>query len=208
MNKIKYVVFDFDGTIADTLPLIKQYADELGKRYSKIINVKEVQNKGIDVFIKEILESGFPKWKIPLVIHEMKKRMKEKMRKDVKPFPGMFDILKKLKEKYSLGIVSSNSKENIEGFLKKYKMDKFFSFIHSDSSLFGKHLVLKKMCEKYNLLTDEVIYVGDENRDILAAKKIKIRIISVSWGFNSEKLLKSLNPNYFVKKPEQILKIL
>jgi phosphoglycolate phosphatase len=53
-----------------------------------------------------------------------------------------------------------------------------------------------------------VIYVGDEIRDIIAAHKCGIRIISVSWGFHTVDLLASKNPDYLVDNPRQIVQLM
>ena len=58
------------------------------------------------------------------------------------------------------------------------------------------------------LKNKEIVYVADETRDIEAAKKAKVRIISVTWGFNSREILKKQNPDFLVDRPEEILRII
>lgn len=64
------------------------------------------------------------------------------------------------------------------------------------------------MCNKYNINPLEVIYVGDEDRDIIAAKKTKIKTIAVTWGFNTNEKLSRENPDYLVDSPIQIVEAL
>lgn len=52
---------------------------------------------------------------------------------------------------------------------------------------------------------NNVVYIGDETRDVEAAKKVGIEIISVCWGFNYKEILQTLNPNFIVESPEEIL---
>ncbi len=197
----KYIVFDFDGTIADTFDLIKTIAkEEFG-----------ADDVDFDLFRKEGARGLFktmniPLWKLP----EMSLKITSKLRnsKDIKLFPGIMDLLRSLKDNYKIGIVSSNSEENIMNALKKHHIEDLFEFIYSESSLFGKHLVLRKMCKKYNINPLDVIYVGDEDRDIIAAKKIKIKNIAVTWGFNSKEKLSKEKPDYIVDSPMQILDII
>jgi phosphoglycolate phosphatase len=117
-------------------------------------------------------------------------------------------LLYSLKSNYKIGIVSSNSKDIIIDTLKKDNIENLFEFVYSESSLFGKHLVLKKMCKKHNINPLDVIYVGDEDRDIIAAKKAGIKNIAVTWGFNSKEKLSRENPDYLVDSPMQILEVL
>ena len=62
---------------------------------------------------------------------------------------------------------------------------------------------------KINKLTpEEVIYVGDETRDIEASKTIPIKVIAVSWGFNSAEALAKQNPDFLIQKPSELLKVM
>jgi len=199
----KYIVFDFDGTIVDTYEDILNIVKDLKNDKYKEINLEDIKNYGTRYLIKK---SGVPFWKIPKLIYQVTSKLKK--RDNIKLFPEILDVFKKLSENYNLGIVSSNSEENIRIVLKKYKIENLFEFIYSDSSIFGKHLVLKRMCRRYKINSDNVIYVGDEDRDIVAAKKARIKIIAVTWGFNSEKLLKKEKPDYLVNNPKEILEII
>ena len=128
-------------------------------------------------------------------------------RKDIKLFEGVELILKQLRKRYRLGIVSSNSEENIKKILKENGVDKLFDYIYSASSLFGKHKNLKRLIKKYKLNLEEVIYVGDEDRDILAAKKVGIKVVAVTWGYNSKEKLMKEKPDYLVSSPKELEKI-
>ena len=198
---IKYIVFDFDGTIADTFDVIKNVVmKEFGEYDFDFELIRSEDSKGL------LKKMNIPLWKLP----EMALKVTSRLRKnnDFKMFPGIIDLLNILKENYKIGIVSSNSKENIINTLQKYNIQDLFEFVYSDSSIFGKHLVLKKMCRKYNINPLDVIYVGDEDRDITAAKKVKIKNIAVTWGFNSKEKLSRVNPDYLVDTSMQILEII
>ncbi len=59
---------------------------------------------------------------------------------------------------------------------------------------------------KINL--NDVVYIGDEHRDIEACKKAQIRIISVTWGIDPLTLLKKANPDYIVETPGDLVKVI
>ena len=196
---IKYIVFDFDGTLADTFEIIK----EITKSEFEDVSDKDfelLRDEGIRGMMKR---KNIHIWKLPKLVLRVTSKMKNK--KDVKLFPEVLATLKTLSKSYKLGIVSSNSEENIIQTLKEHNVQDLFDFIFSQSSIFKKHKVLKKMCAKYQINPSEVIYVGDEDRDIIAAKKIKIKNIAVTWGYNSEKKLKEVNPDYIVNSPKEII---
>lgn len=210
---IKYIIFDFDGTIADTLPFSFQkfldiahmlHLDDLSERQI----IKEIRSKSY----QELLRGSFNKaWlKLPYVV-KMIKDMQielEKEMKNIKFFPGVEKFLYKLKDLgYGLAIISSNRIENINKFIEFNKLD-IFDFVHGKTDLFGKAGYLEKFLKDYNLKETEVIYIGDEIRDVEACKKVGIKIIGVSWGLHTIETLKKNGVDYIVKKPVDIFKII
>ena len=198
---INYIVFDFDGTLADTFDAIKAIAINEYGEYN--IDFELFKSEGAKGILKKL---DIPRWKLPGMILNVTSKLRKS--KDVKLFPGMVDLLNTLKKDYKIGILSSNSKEIINDKLREYNIEDLFEFVYSESSLFGKHFVLERMCSKHNINPLDVVYVGDEDRDIVAAKKAKIKTIAVTWGFNSKEKLSREKPDYLVDSPIQILEAL
>jgi len=196
----KYIVFDFDGTIADTFEVVKNIAkDELGASENIF---KSLKDDGIRTTMEK---EGISIWKLPKMALKVKSKLREA--ENINLFSGIAELMNGLKNNYKLGIVSSNSEQDILKILERYNIQNLFEFIYSDSSIFGKHLVLKRMCKKYKIIPEGVIYVGDEDRDIIAAKKNNIKNIAVTWGFNSRERLSKVNPDFIVDAPLQIVNI-
>jgi phosphoglycolate phosphatase len=123
------------------------------------------------------------------------------------PVEGVPDAIQQLKrEGYTLGVLTSNAEENVRQFLASHKMD-VFDFIYSESSILGKKKLLQRMLREKHLDRGHVIYVGDEIRDIDAAKKAGIRVIAVTWGFNTEEALRENSPDYIAKHPQDLCAI-
>lgn len=203
MMTYKNIIFDFDGTLADTMPLIIQNIETLFPQYSTTIptEIKDLQNMSISEIIKRY---KIPFYKVPFIINKVRNELTKHM-KDVSLFPNMKYVLEQLKKKgIILGILSSNTENNIHQFLHHNNID-LFNFIHSELNIFGKDKTLINLIKKHNLLLKETMYVGDELRDIEACQKIGMDIIAVSWGFNSLPRLKSENPTFTVTKPIDIL---
>lgn len=210
---IKYIIFDFDGTIADTLPFSFQKFLEIA-RLLQIDNlsdkeiIKEIRSKNY----QELLKGSFKKaWlKLPYVVNMIKNMQVEleKEMKNIKFFPGIKKFLFDLKkEGYKLAIISSNRVENINVFIKHNDLD-IFDFVHGKTDLFGKAGYLKKFLQDFKLEKSEVIYIGDEIRDVEACKKTGIKMIGVSWGLHTVKALRKAGVDYIAKKPVEIMKIL
>lgn len=205
---ITTILFDFDGTIADTLPAIVEIGRQIGPQYgvkhADKIQLEDLKDKSVLQLLK-LLE--IPLYKIPFILNHGRELLEKNLHK-VKPHAGMLPLIKKLHENgYRLGILSSNSTKIINKFLSIHKIT-YFDFVHSEKNLFGKGQALVNLLKTYNLEKDTVLYLGDELRDIDACDKAGVRIVSVTWGFNSKKVLQKHNKKYVIDEPEQLLKIL
>ncbi len=205
---MKTVIFDFDGTIADTwkviIEILKENQTEWGlPKITKEV-VEDFRGKGIPELIKKY---NIILLKLPFVIPKAKKELSKKITM-VRMFKGMKEALQSLKKKgFKLGILTTNSKENVAAFLNHHNIA-IFDFIQSEISLFGKDKGLKKVLENNRLSAKETIYVGDEVRDIEACKEVGVKIIAVTWGFNTKEILKKNNPDYLIDSPKEILKVI
>lgn len=202
------LIFDFDGTLADTLGEAVAILNRIGPEYNlKKIDARELQ-KVRKMEVREVIKySGLPLLQIPFIISRVKKELRKNMEK-IEPAKDIKKVIKELSsDEYEMGIVTSNLKENVEKFLESQDMN-LFSYIHSENDIFGKGQVLKKIMKEQGLDPEGVLYLGDEVRDIEAARNAGIRIISVAWGFNSEESLRKHSPDWLIKSPEEILRIL
>ena len=208
-KKIKAIIFDFDGTIANTLPYTFKKIIEINQ-HLKITNKKdrEIIEKIRKMDYRELLKEFKISWmKIPLIVWEIKKAQKElyKQIEQIKPFKGIKQLLLKLNKKGILCyIYSSNIKKNIERFLEVNDLKKYFKKVFVGLNLLGKDKDLLSILKKEALRKDEVLYVADEVRDALACGKAGIKMIGVSWGLNSPSILKKSGALHIVKKPAEI----
>lgn len=202
------VIFDFDGTIADTVPVMLQVANEIAmehkwKEFTED-QFKMLRDKTPQQLIKEL---QIPIFKIPFLVSRGQQLLKKYM-PHVGYIKGMKEALGNLKEKeLYLGIVSSNSRENIDTFINSHGMN-FFDFIYCEKNIFGKASVLDHTIKKLGFNKAETIYVGDEIRDIEACRKIGLDIISVTWGLGTKRLLQSGSPNFIIDDPKELLDII
>lgn len=123
---------------------------------------------------------------------------------EVALFPGIRELVLELKARgVGLGILTSNSEENVRKLLRARGLD-VFDFIHSESNLLGKNRALLHLLQKHALNRESVLYVGDEVRDIEACQKISVAIIAVTWGFHRRELLGRHHPTYLVDSADEI----
>lgn len=201
------IIFDFDGTIADSFKTMVEVYNEIGQEFHlKKLTMKEalsLRNFTPRQVVRALQISLFT---LPLYLLRGRALFK-KHADTIQPFPGMISVLQNLSSSYSLGILTSNNKDSVETFLTNHKIRDLFDFVHSERNIFGKDKALGKVLKLNNLVKEDVLYVGDEVRDIEACKKAGIKIASVSWGLNTKKLLEKYSPDYLYSKPEELLKL-
>ena len=209
LKNTKTIIFDFDGTIADTMTLGVEISNHLSDRfgYKKINSNADLdfyRNQSTQDALKAI---GISLVKLPFVARSFRQNLSKKI-DELQPVDGICDVLSKLSKEYTLGIVTSNSERNIDAFLKKHFLEGYFKFRSTGIQLFRKSTSIKSMIRKYQLERDDVIVIGDETRDIEAARKCKLRIVSVSWGFHSSALLSKHQPDQLISTPKDLLNLL
>lgn len=205
---ISTVIFDFDGTIADTIPkdqeilkIFNKIANENNFKNITLAQIKDLRHVGLYESIKVL---KIPFYKVPFLAKKVRKITKTDLA-TAKPVKQMPEILNELKDaKYTLGILTSNKKKTVEKFLKTYNLE-IFDFIYSGTNLFGKDRLLKSLSKKEKIDLNASVYVGDEIRDIQAAKKTNLQTIAVTWGYNSKQGLSKWYPDYIAQKPSDIL---
>lgn len=200
----KLVVFDFDGTLCDSLQEVVNEFNAIDQTWAltPITDLNEIRNSSI----QHVLEAhGVNKWKLPIIKYKLVKAIAPHIA-NMKPPLGIPKTLAELKKRgYKLGILTSNSHENTMQFLKNHDMNDF-DFVYYGSSLFGKARLLKEIQSKTKAAV--IFYVGDEGRDIDAAKKVGVPSIAVTWGYQSNMLLSKHSPTYIIQSPQELIKIL
>jgi phosphoglycolate phosphatase len=205
----KIIIFDFDGTIADTLDALVSIANRLAVEFGYIQITPEELALLRNLTSREIIKySGISVFKIPFLVKKVKGKLKDKIH-EFKPISGIQEALIELQnEGYKLGIITSNSQENVTEFLKNNALDGLFDFIYSGVTIFGKTTIINNVLRQKQFKPQEVIYVGDETRDIEASKKANIKVIAVTWGFNSPEALAKQKPDFLINHPSELLKVI
>ncbi|MBD1911244.1 MULTISPECIES: HAD hydrolase-like protein [unclassified Leptolyngbya] len=201
------IIFDFDGTIADSFETIlavsHRLAQEFGLKPITSEDVKEFQNLSPREIIRR---ANIPIYKLPYFLRRLQVEMNHDI-SQIKPFPGIREALLQLHATgYALGIVTSNSHDNVSFFIKQHHLIELFQFVRTGVTLFGKARVINQLLKEYPVPRESIIYVGDETRDVEAARKTQIKVIAVGWGFNSGQALAEVQPDLLVQKPEELVR--
>ena len=201
------LIFDFDGTIADTFHYILQLSEALAEEFHfQKIRHDEVDRLKDFSLLEIIHHLKVPLFKIPLILN----RARQELHKDIlriAPIQNLKKPLSQLKAAgIKMGILSSNSTQNIQKFLEIHHLN-FFDFIYSSSKVWGKNHTLNHIVKRHGLSSQQVFYIGDETRDVEAAQKAGLGSAAVTWGYNSAKALEAHKPDYLLHHPEDFTRI-
>jgi len=208
MNPAKVVIFDFDGTIADTSFLIRSIYNEMAAENGwPPIDEKEYERlRGLG-FVKAQKWAGIKSWQIPSLMREGLKRF-HRHANEIMLFEGMPELIKKLsKNGKTIYILSTNNPAIIEEVLARYDIAHLITVLKR-SPLFSKHYPIRHLLTKHKYVPQNVWMVGDEVRDIEAAKKAGVQGAAVNWGLQTSNLLKAAMPDALATNAAELFTIL
>lgn len=203
------LVFDFDGTIADTLGetrrIYNQLAPDFGLRQVEPEEMSDLRHLSLKQLLARL---GIPKRRVPALISRGTGMMRGNITR-LGMIPDMAAAITEMRrhvDKY--GILTSNSPANVELFLETHGLRGMFDFISSTSKLTGKAKHLRAIRKTFSLRHEEMLYIGDELRDVKASQKAGIPVAAVTWGFNSRESLAAEKPDYLFDHPADFLRLL
>lgn len=213
--KYTTVIFDLDGTLLNTLDDLADsvnYAlekNELPKR--TVDQIRRFIGNGVKVLIARAVPDGTRDEEYLTVYNDFVKHYEKNSRNKTAPYPGIKELLVKLKDKgYKLAIVS-----NKIDFAVKDLRDEFFDGLievavgdsEETKNKPAPDMVFKALNELEET-AEKSVYVGDTDVDLQTAKNAGMDCISVSWGFRSVSELEGYGAKMIAEKADDILKFI
>jgi len=201
-------VFDFDGTLADTLPWMVSIMNEVGERYG----VRHVDESEYDM-LRGMNALQIAKYlnvsplKLPAMGAYVRRRMTQEI-DAIRLVAGIPEVLHTLTAQgVTLAVVSSNAERNVRQALGS-ELASLMVMYECGVSLLGKPAKLRHVLHTTETAPERGIYFGDEIRDVEAAQAAGMASGAVVWGYNSAASLAALGPTALVRSPEQIVSLL
>jgi phosphoglycolate phosphatase len=202
----RHLIFDFDGTLADTLELVLEFGREHGPDLKiRPLTREEFRSRSM----REALElMGVPLYRIPQLAKQLKGQIREHL-KDLELFPGTSEFIRAAEDSgLELSIVSSNAEDTIRPALVRNGISAAFGCISSDSSIFGKSKVIRRFLRLHKIDPTQCVYIGDEVRDLEACQEVGLRMIAVDWGWDDRTRLEAAGASEIVSSWEEIAALL
>lgn len=213
--KYNTVIFDLDGTLLNTLEDLADSVNFALKSFNYPTRTYEEIRSFVGHGIKDLVKKSVPKDtdedKMLECLEVFKAHYKTNLQNKTAPYDGILDLLKKLnKDNIKTAIVSNKYDAGVKN-LNKYYFDNLIEVAIGEREGVNKKpspdtvlIALKEL----NSTTENCLYVGDSDTDMLTAKNANVKSVGVSWGFRDLNLLKESGADYLINSPSELLDIL
>jgi phosphoglycolate phosphatase len=204
MRRYDLVIFDFDGTLADSAAWLRSTLNHVAQRYGfrQITDVELEELRGQRT-IEIVRYLGVPMWKIPFIARYMRQLVARDAHL-IGLFDGVDTLLSGLAERdVAIAIVTSNSEANVRRILGEDNARRITDYA-CGASLLGKASKFHAVVKRQGARADRTIAIGDEARDIEAARKAGLAVGAVSWGYATIELLRAQQPDYLFSSMDDI----
>lgn len=203
MPPYRLVIFDFDGTLADSLPWFRASFQDMIARFD-LAPVRDDEVEGLrGLSAREIMARlNVSMWQLPAIVSDMRKR-KLAAAGEISLFeeiPAMLDELRR--KRIKTAIVSSDSEASVRQVLgpRAARIDRF----DCGAAMFGKHWKFRRVARKLGVKPSETVCIGDELRDIDAAKAAGMDSGAVAWGYALTGALQTAGPTHLFNSIEEM----
>lgn len=201
------VIFDFDGTLADSFPFFVGAVNDLAALHGfRPVCDHEVPALRQCTPREAMRRLDFPLWKLPAVTRSFKDLMTRSI-DQVPLFDGVPAMVLALAGAgVKLAVVSSNAKANVAGVLGPALSA---SMVHIDggASVLGKAPRLRRMARRIGVPAGQALYIGDVCADAQAAADAGLPFAAVTWGYGSLESFRGCRLQHVFDTPARIVEV-
>lgn len=195
------ILFDFDGTLVDSVDAMLESLNEvvLTRGLEATFSRKDFQSSTAPALLRE---AGLWFWQVPGLVADFREHFHKKM-PQVNMHVGLKSLLRELSVHADLGVVSSNEEDNVREVLAREGVEELFSWVVS-SSYFSKSKHLRRLRREAVVDKFFCVYVGDESRDVAAARRAGFASCAVSWGLQGSQALLRVRPDMLAQSSKEL----
>jgi len=203
MPRYRLAIFDFDGTLADSLPWFRASFQGMVERFG-LAPVAADELEGLrGLTARQVMARlKVPVWQLPAIVSDMRRR-KLAAASGISLFGGVPALLSDLRRLgVETAIVSSDSEASVRQVLGQTAT--FISHFDCGAALFGKHHKFRRVARRLKSKATATICIGDELRDIEAARTAGMDSGGVAWGYALPAVLQAAGPTHFFNSIEEL----
>ncbi len=211
--KYKIAIFDLDGTILNTIEDLADSMNYALRRHKmperSLEEVNSFVGNGIRKLVERAVVAESTTDTIDQVHATFTKYYKEHCKDKTKPYDGIKEMLKQLRDAGIITAVLSNKADYAVQILCQDFFEGLFDFALGDRE--GQRRKpypdgVNTVLEQFHLTAKDSVYIGDSDVDIETAKNAAMDALIVSWGFRTEEFLKQHGAEIVVHTPEELIK--
>lgn len=196
----KTIIFDFDGTLADSLVVLLQIYNELAaERGFRAVSQDDWLRLRQGSITEGLKWTGVHPVQVPGMLTAGLRLLKPRT-SEITLFPDMVKLVRQLNTTDTqLFVLSTNAQDVIRDVLNKHGIGDELEVLKS-SRVFGKAQAIRKLIKTHHLDPNQVWMIGDEVRDMRASVRAGVHGIGVSWGFQPPETLQAVASNIQIAK--------
>ena len=210
----KAVIFDLDGTLLNTLEDLKDAVNvalrEQGYAEHGLDEMQRFFGNGIRYALQQA-EPEADDASVDRLIARFKEYYAEHCMDKTRPYDGMLELMKVLKEQgYVMAIVSNKVDEAVKDLAKHFFGEYVNVAIGNSRNIRRKPAPdsVFRALEELGIEKENAVYIGDSEVDLATSRAAGIPCITVLWGFRGKEFLQEQGADCFVERPEEIPAIL
>lgn len=203
---MKAVIFDFDGTIVDSLPGVIKVLEKFTRR-RVVLHEKDLAEFRQKSLLQLARTMRVAQWKWPILALFGRRMFRHHLR-SVRVHEGLPELIAKLSRKIPLYVLSTNRQENIAKYLKWHGLDRYFDGIYGSANVLSKTYKMRQLLDRERIRPEDVWCVGDEVIDVKSAQKVGMSVVAVTWGYASRSGLAAHHPEHMVDTAEELSALL
>jgi phosphoglycolate phosphatase len=202
-----HILFDFDGTLVNSLDAAFSAFQRVGPEFGCGPLDREGLERLRGLHALEVVRAlGVPLYRLPQLATRMRRAMRGDLM-ETSPVDGIGDVLEVLLQRgHRLGVVSSNAHSSVRDYVRRHRLPGL-DVIVGGTGLFGKAGALREQVRQRRVEPGHLLYVGDELRDLDAAREARVRFAAVGWGYTPLDRLALRTPDYQCRHPRDLLLI-
>lgn len=211
--KFRYIVFDLDGTLLDTLKDLNEACNFALNKYNfqmtTLSETKSFIGNGIRNLVLKSLKGNDKD--IDLVFDAFKDYYFKNYNVYTKPYEGIVELLNILKmNNCRLAVVSNKNQYCLDKLCEEHFKDVFEIIIGDSDKIERKPstMGLEMVCKKFSCSLADLLYIGDSGVDFQTVKNAKCNGIYCAYGFKGREFLESINAEIIVDNALEILEYL
>jgi phosphoglycolate phosphatase len=204
----KLVIFDFDGTLADSyswfLSVYRDFSERFGLPAVDEAEMQRLRTLDVHQIMKQYQISF---WKLLRMGRHLTRLMSSQI-EQVRLVDGMQPVIDSLAyQGVRMAIITSNAEKNVRRVLGPHNMARI-EFLESGVSMFGKKRKIHKILQRSGVAASDVLSIGDEVRDLKSSHEAQVDFGAVAWGTTDLATLQKHSPKQVFQHPVEILQLL